>query len=262
MTPNVVAAAAPEEVNALHERYEHVEKICAQLWQIILDFQKHVEEMACITINLAFETVNRIVAQHEFYKNYYELYSEGIKKFDRDREITDVCLFGEERGKSIRYGALCSRPSGLHSYGEFCIVLDGAVLQECASLFEENPFIFLKKHPYLPKQEPCIPPGYRATWQNRGKLAVAKLGERITESTQPCDFPDILTHSASDKMEDDFIEVHISKQIIRDDIVEVRAPKKLTFGKVNPQRRAKLAKKDVLRVSKMISKLGKKWTTY
>jgi hypothetical protein len=63
-------------------------------------------------------------------------------------------------------------------------------------------------------------------------------------------------------MEDDFIEVHISKQIIRDDIVEVRAPKKLSFGKVNPQRRAKLAKKDVLRVSKMISKLGKKWTTY
>jgi hypothetical protein len=261
MTPNVEAAALPAEIAALHERYAQVKQFCAQVWHIIVDFQEHVEEMAGITINLAFDTVYRLVIQGQLYKNYYELHHEGVKKYDRDREMTDNCLFGEERGHCIRYGALCSRLTGLHSYGEFCIVLNSNELQEYTSVFEENPFVFLKKHPYTPKQEPCIPYGYRATWENRSKLAVAKLGERITADTQPSDFPSLLTHCSEDKMQDDFIEVHICKKINCDDIVEVRAPGEYSQVDENEDEFDFVATQ-IQVIQKKLENLGKTWTTY
>jgi len=261
MTPNVEAAALPAEIAALHERYAQVKQFCAQVWDIIVDFQEHVEKMAGITINLAFEVVYALINDGAFYENYYERHRQGKKDFDHDREITDLCLFGEKRGQCIRYGALCSRLTGLHSYGEFCIVLNGHELQEYTSVFEENPFIFLKKHPYIPKQEPCIPYGYRATWENRSKLAVAKLGERITADTQPSDFPSLLTHCSEDKMQDDFIEVHICKKINCDDIVEVRAPGEYSQVDENEDEFDFVATQ-IQVIQKKLENLGKTWTTY
>jgi len=261
MTPNVEAAALPAEIAALHERYAQVKQLCAQVWHIIVDFQEHVEKMAGITINLAFDTVHRLVMQGQLYKNYYELHHEGVKKYDHRRIISDACLFGEYSNQ-IRYGALCSRPTGLYSYGEFCIILNGNELQEYTSVFEENPYIFFKKYSSIIMEESPVPHGYRATWENRSKLAVAKLGQQITETTQSDDFPNILTRCTDDKMQDDFIEVHICKRITCDDIVEVRSPKNPTLGNVKAERAKKLTRKDVIRTSKLIVKLGKKWTTY
>jgi hypothetical protein len=261
MTPNVEAAALPAEIAALHERYAQVKQFCAQVWDIIVDFQKHVEEMARITINLAFDTVHRLVMQGQLYKNYYELHHEGVKEYVSRRVITDARLFGEYSNQ-IRYGALCSLPTGLHNYGEFCIVLDGNELREYTSVFEENPFVFFDKNPSILMETFSFLYGYRATWENRSKLAVAKLGERITADTQPSDFPSLLTRCTDDKMKDDFIEVHICKRITCDDIVEVRSPKNPTLGNVKAERAKKLTRKDVIRTSKLIVKLGKKWTTY
>ena len=271
MTPNVEAAALPAEIAALHERYAQVKQFCAQVWDIIVDFQKHVEEMARITINLDLDTVNRLVVDGEFYENYYERHQDGKQKHDSDREATETILFGEYK-KHVRCGALCSHPTGLRNYGEFYIVLNDNEAEEYFSVFEENPFVFFKKHVYVPKRNPLVDYGYRATWQNRGKLAVAKLGERITEDTQPSDFPYILTYSASEidypeldrharKMKDDFIEVHICKKINRDDIVEVRAPGEYSQVDENEDEFDFVATQ-IQVIQKKLENLGKTWTTY
>jgi hypothetical protein len=260
MTPNVIAAALPEEIDALNARYGEVEQMCAQVWHIIVDFQKHVEAMARITINLAFDTVHRLVVQGQFYKNYYELHHEGVKKYDSRRVITDARLFGEDSNQ-IRYAALCSRPTGLHNYGEFCIVLDSNKLRECTSVFEENPFVFFEKYPNILMEKFSFIHGYRATWENRSKLAVAKLGQQMTETTQPNDFPNILTHCADEKMQDDFIEVHICKKITCDDIVEVRAPEEYSQLDENEDEFDFVATQ-VRVVQKKLEDLGKTWTTY
>ena len=72
-----------------------------------------------------------------------------------------------------------------------------------ASVYEENSASFLKKHAYAP------PLGHRATWEERAKLAVAKLGGEIDASTTPGQLAGVLLGIGANPKEDRFIEVHI-----------------------------------------------------
>jgi hypothetical protein len=81
-----------------------------------------------------------------------------------------------------------------------------AIAKRC-SLLEENAYKFLKKWNLAPGDPP--PPGYRAVWQTRHYLAVAKLGDIIDSQTKGEDFAGILLSPGKSRDEDDFIEVHI-----------------------------------------------------
>ena len=54
-----------------------------------------------------------------------------------------------------------------------------------------------------------MPPGRRATWDQRSRLCVAKLAEAIHAGTTPSDFPDLLLHQGATSEDDRFVEVHI-----------------------------------------------------
>jgi hypothetical protein len=75
-----------------------------------------------------------------------------------------------------------------------------------ATVLEENSFAFVQKHCRISEQ---VPLGYRTIWPKRHKLAVTKLGNRVTAATQPADFVGIFLSTAAERQADEFIEVHI-----------------------------------------------------
>lgn len=261
MTPNVATADTSEEIEALMDRYQQVRTTCNELVNELFDEFEAFVSKTYVSINLAVEILHRVVVNNEPYKNYHELREMGINEFDSTREKIDVRLFGND-AKNVRYGALCADSPGLRCYGECCMVIDGATLQNCASLFEENTFTFFEARPGVLDEVPCdIPLGYRATWENRGKLAVAKLGHHFATETPTDDFNEILIRSTTEKMTDDFIEVHICQPINKDNIVEMRLPKDVPRGDENDKEYQRKLRKNRTLLSKL-QQSDKRWTIY
>jgi hypothetical protein len=261
MTPNVATADTSEEIEALMNRYQQVRTTCNEFVSGLLDEFEAFVSKTYVSINLAIETLHRVIVENEPYKNYHELREMGINQFNLTREQIDERLFGSD-AKNIRYGALCAQSPGLRCYGACCMVLNGAALQNCASLFEENTFAFFDARPGALEKIPCdIPLGYRATWENRGKLAVAKLGHHFATETPTDDFNEVLICSTTQKMTDNFVEVHICKTIGKDDIVEMRLPKNLPQQDENDKEYRRELKKSRKMLSKL-EEIGKSWTLY
>lgn len=124
--------------------------------------------------------------------------------------------------EKLQIAALALDDQGMSYYGDYCVRLREKLIANRASVFEENPFIFCKKHAVYSGSTP--PLGFRATWQARGRLARAKLGHKVQSATVPSEFADLLMSAdrASDKC--DFIEVHIYEKVGRDAIEAVSGP--------------------------------------
>ena len=71
-----------------------------------------------------------------------------------------------------------------------------------------------------------LPLGYRALWGDRGRLAAAKLEDRLEPDTREKDFPSILNTPGANREDDDFIEVHIYGAVHRRGVERVVASKK------------------------------------
>ena len=72
-----------------------------------------------------------------------------------------------------------------------------------ASVYEENSALSMKRHAYV------VPPGHRATWEDRARLCVAKTAGEIEASTPAGRFPRLLLEEGATAAEDRFVEVHI-----------------------------------------------------
>jgi hypothetical protein len=91
---------------------------------------------------------------------------------------------------------------GLSHYGDCALVLRESMIAHRASVFEENSSIFARRWGYE-----ALPPGYRAVWKNRGRVAVAKLADGIEVSSSEKDFPNLLLRCGAVPGEDHFVEV-------------------------------------------------------
>jgi hypothetical protein len=78
-------------------------------------------------------------------------------------------------------------------------------IRERTTVFEENALNFCRKRGFRGR----LPPGYRATWDQREQLAAAKLEGLLRPDMKEKDFPQILLRSSGKPSEDEFIEVHI-----------------------------------------------------
>ena len=125
-------------------------------------------------------------------------------KDDKQRRGTEGVLFGAY-APEIRYAALALDQRGLISYGNCSMTLADMTMRYKATLLEENSYFFVQKHRIVAGD--ALPQGYRATWENRHLLAVAKLADKITQKAQ--NWANVLLHSNGDRQHDEFIEVHI-----------------------------------------------------
>ena len=104
--------------------------------------------------------------------------------------------------------------SGLTSYGGrsgrsglFTIVLSELSVRDRASVLEENSYTFVERN-RITIGVP-IPPGRRAPWGDRHRVAVAKLAAQLNKGTHSRRFPALLLFTEGDRNTDEFVEVHI-----------------------------------------------------
>lgn len=213
--PNVRAAQMAPEQKALDARYQAAvlaakERGCRKVAEA---FEAEAGRSKAVISRSLRETEILAASDQELYTTYYKKLGAQARvphgnKWDRLRGHADEELFPNYR-EDIRFGALSLDGAGIPSYGDCTLVLRDDMISHRASVFEENSALFMESHGYE------APPGYRADWQNRGKLCVAKLAEEIHPTTAPEQFIGILLRPGSTPEEDRFVEVHIWGPISR-----------------------------------------------
>jgi hypothetical protein len=174
--------------------------------------------------------LNLVSSDSALYTNFYKQIEGEIRlpednPFDRGRSAVDGTVFPNYH-QNICFGALSLDNAGLTRYGAYSIVLRERMIVRRATVFEENSFTFCQsKHRIIVGEQ--IPPGFRATWEDRGTLAMVKLHSAIEKTTEPDQYPGILLHVGTDPRldDDDFIEVHIWGAIHRTAIERIVGPK-------------------------------------
>jgi len=226
--PNVRAARAKEEVEALEQRLLDARVSArARGCEIVLDCLATSVLTSKAVITRSLSVVQRLVSSDsELYAPYYTQVAAGTRlpednDWDRGRSAVDQTVF-PSYADEIVFGALSLDGSGVAGYGAYAIFLREDRIQHRATVFEENPFVFLRKHKVVTGDP--LPRGYRACWDTRGQLAQAKLHSRLEPTTTAGDFAELLLSNGATAGDDDFIEVHVFGPIHRRAIERVIGP--------------------------------------
>lgn len=249
--PNVNECSRQDEREALEKRYQEKVEFAKQNGKDgkRIKFEKAIKKShAVINVNLDY--------LHQFFIGSNTLYSTyclqtdgetrdfSHSEFDKERRGIESTLFGSY-GKNIRYAALSIDGNGLNSYGDFTIILADKAIMKRATLLEDNSYQFIRNHRILAGDK--IPPGYRAVWNDRHKLAVAKIKMKKV-LTNNRNYANIILSSNGDRQTDEFIEVHIYGKINRESIDAVCGNSVLVDDDVK-----------LMRIKEYLAKSQKEW---
>ena len=216
--PNVFAAEDPDEAAALEERYDEAKSAARSRGAADLlaleSFEDEVSNSRAVIARSPAELQRLLTSDREGYATYYDLIGAEVRfpsadKWDDLRQAADPILFPHYKDK-IRFAALTTDGAGLPSFGECFLVLRSEMTAHRATVFEENSLLFFSKH-FRPgiNEAARLPRGYRATWENRARLCVAKLADRIDAATPRGAYSEILLRPGPAPEDDDFVEVHV-----------------------------------------------------
>ncbi len=213
--PNVELAAEEKEREALIRRYD---KAIADATRngyadVVRDLEDQAGRSKAVIARGLDETLRLAAEEHNIYGTYHQLTDGGFRipegsRWDYLRAVADDALFGSYK-KEIRFAALSLDGLGITHYGDCFWVLRDEMIAHRASVFEENSIAFLSRQGIQISHSMKLPAGYRATWEERAKLCVAKLASRIDDQTSANDVRELLLHQGPTPAEDDFVEVHV-----------------------------------------------------
>lgn len=213
--PNVRAAEVPEEVTELERRYLAAFDEASSRGDVhaLREFEDEAKHSKAVLARTANELQRLATSDNQIYATYYELLSAGIIAHVEDRwslrrALADEVMFHGYK-KEIRFAALTLDMRGLSNYGDCYIVLRTDMIAHRASVFEENSTMFMKRHRILMDEADNLPRGYRATWDDRGRLCVAKLFQEIDAHTPKGEYSKLLLRQGATTAEDEFVEVHV-----------------------------------------------------
>ncbi len=211
--PNVRSVNKEEEKRALEERYKRALERAAELGtQDRLKAFSQEMKGTCAVVNVDISFLHTFITNEKILYTSYSLGVRGqVRKpaeedDDRQRLGVEGTLFGSY-GEKIRYAALSLDGAGVSSYGSYSLKLREIAISGRSTLLEDNSYVFVEKHGIIAGK--ALPKGYRSTWEEREKLALAKLADRITTVTPQPGYASILLFSEGDFKTDDFIEIHI-----------------------------------------------------
>jgi hypothetical protein len=214
----VYAAQDDGEAAALEDRYQHAMHMAhsrgAGTLRAVESFEAEMLNTRAVIARSPEELQRLITSDREGYASYYELVTAGARfpsgnKWDSLRPLADDALFPYYKEK-IRFAALTLDGRGLPGFGDYFLVLRTDMIAHRASVYEENSVLFFSKHFRRDlDDEPRLPRGYRAVWEERGRLCVAKLADKIDDATPPGAYSAILLRPGSTSEDDDFVEVHV-----------------------------------------------------
>jgi len=238
---NVRIARRPDEVAELDRRYQESLDDARQrgVQHVAQAFEEALRQRSQAVVNTHPGFVKRLGKENGFqYLNYYERQREGMDAEPSDkvfinRVMGDAFAY-PQYGDKLRFAALALGPLGLPSYGPVSMVLKTDLLNDRAAVLERNSYHFLAGHYCIspptaadpfPVSEP--PLGYRADWQNRHKLAVAKHGGQLAAGMTGDDFDALVLVPGSGRGVDVFLEVGIFDPFGVEDVLEIHAPRNL-----------------------------------
>lgn len=215
--PNVYAAQASDEIAALRARYQDAKNAArahgAETLRAVEGFETEASDSRAVIARPGGELQRLSTSDSEVYATFYQWLEAGVRlpsggKWDTLRRVTDEALFPGYR-EHIRFAALSLDGAGLKNYGDYFAVLRPEMIAHRATVFEENSVLFMKHRGVRMDEAHGLPRGHRATWEERGKLCVAKLADRIDAAAPPGAYSGILLRQGSTSEDDDFVEVHV-----------------------------------------------------
>ncbi|HAT49184.1 MAG: hypothetical protein HQL07_09290 [Nitrospirae bacterium] len=241
--PNVVAVGKTDKREVLDARYREA---CSQARSrntesVVQAFEDHVQQQAKVCIARPLGEVERLCAsQNNVYVSFYAEVAAGSRLpedqgWDRWRQVADAIFFPNYQGE-IRFGALSLNDAGPSKYGEAFMVLAETMIAHRTTLFETNSARYVKENPTITE----APSDKVAVWEDRAKLAVAKLAGDVGVDTDVADFPAILLKDGPHDG-DDFIEAHVYGPI------SSRTLSKVTFAPSSAKSRKKVFFKNMQR---------------
>jgi len=227
--PNVRAAASDAEKNALGSRYAYFlgEAERRGCRNAVLAFENAASRSQAVICRPPSEVLRLASSDRELYGTYYKALSAGVRlpegnEWDQLRTQTDAALF-PGYAADIRFGALTLDGSGPWNYGNCALVMRDDMIAHRATVFEENSAVFMKRQRIPMGEGASAALGFRATWEDRGKLAATKNANSIDANTTPAKYPGLLLTSDTTTADDRFVEVHIWGSITRLTLEKVRA---------------------------------------
>lgn len=216
--PNVNIVSTEDEMKALQKRYDDAIEYCGKTGtqSVLKSFEDSFNSNARAIINVNLQTLNSWIVKSGAYQSYHRAVEEGQRTIanlnnDRKRTIIDSFLYGTY-GRDISYATITLNNEGLESYGNCRVILNEDSIKLRSSMLEENSFTFVATHK-INLETPDMPVGYRSTWPDKLKIAVAKLHKRLSPANVEKDFTAMVLTNSGNRDYDDFIEVHIYKNL-------------------------------------------------
>lgn len=213
--PNVRAAEDPDEIAALERRYIAAlsDATARGADATLRDFEDTIKQSRAVLARTANELQRLATSDEQIYATYYDLLKAGVISHAGDRwallrAIADEAMFPGYK-EEMRFAALSLDTRGLSSYGECFIVLRTDMIAHRATTFEENSTLFMKHHGILMDEADNLPRGYRATWDERGRLCIAKLFQKFDAHTPKDEYSGVLLRQGATTADDEFVEVHV-----------------------------------------------------
>lgn len=211
--PNVDLADA--ERGQLNARYEQVmqQAQLAGLEDVVNTFQNEILTRANLVTACGLEKISHLAERPgNVFPVYANLVAARIRFPGDDTNNTDRLVAEEATfpgfSRFISYAALSFDERGLSNYGNYFLFWRLDRIEHRTSLLEGNCLTFRRKNG-IPLDSQDLPPGTRATWPERHKLAAVKCAGQLSADSKPEDYADILLISATNSNDDDFIEAHI-----------------------------------------------------
>ncbi|MFC5456830.1 hypothetical protein [Prosthecobacter fluviatilis] len=225
--PNVTATRRQEEVEALNRRYDEAIALAVAdgCEPMLRDFEKAVSSSEAVICRSFGELQRLSYSEDEIYATFYQRVDAGLRlaggdAYDTLRSMADTALFGEQNKRHVRFASLTLNGRGMPHYGDCSLLLREEMIAHRTSVLEENSVMFMHRHNIGAGNDYKIPSGYRATWLERGRLAVAKT--RHPKTLHPSTFPTDLQRSGADERKDVFIEAHVWGSLTIRSIQQVR----------------------------------------
>ncbi len=212
--PNVRMAAVKAEREALAERYEHALGEAEGRGQrdAVAAFEEAARSSRAVMTRPVGELLRLATGDNELYATFYKTL--GVTRlptggsWDLLRAPVDEALFPTFK-EEIRFAALSLDGKGLPHYGDCFITLRESMIAHRASVFEENTVVFMVRRGVPFADADKLKPGFRATWEERAKLCVAKLAARVAGPLDDEARAALLLAPAPEPDDDDFVEVHV-----------------------------------------------------
>lgn len=212
--PNVRDVSSEDEKSSLFARFEaaKADAIAAGCESEFAEFILFIQEKACVIVNMP-ASVARDMASNprDIYLNYEKLVGTGSRlpasmANDKQRRGIGGFIFGSI-AENIVYGFMGFSEASLKSYGRIACQMKTVAIADRVTFLEENSYPFFARHQHLIcKGE--FPKGYRAVWDNKQNLVLAKLGKAIRPGYGENDFKRLLL-TPGDRDQEEFLEAHI-----------------------------------------------------